>query len=40
MGTAVIGGMVAASFIAIFLIPATFYFIEKISHDMDDHEIR
>ncbi len=31
MGTAVIGGMVAASFIAIFLIPATFYFIEKIS---------
>ncbi len=31
MGTAVIGGMVAASFIAIFLIPAMFYFIEKIS---------
>ena len=31
MGTAVIGGMLAASFIAIFLIPVTFHFIEKIS---------
>ena len=32
MGTAVIGGMLAASFIAIFLIPVTFYVVEKISH--------
>ena len=31
MGFAVIGGMSAASFIAIFLIPACFYVIEKIS---------
>jgi hydrophobic/amphiphilic exporter-1 (mainly G- bacteria), HAE1 family len=31
MGTAVIGGMVAASGIAIFIIPALFYGIEKIS---------
>jgi HAE1 family hydrophobic/amphiphilic exporter-1 len=30
MGFAVIGGMVAASFIAIFLIPACFYVIERI----------
>ena len=32
MGTGVIGGMLAASFIAIFLIPMTFYVVEKISH--------
>jgi HAE1 family hydrophobic/amphiphilic exporter-1 len=31
MGFAVIGGMAAASLIAIFLIPACFYVIEKIS---------
>ncbi len=31
MGTAVIGGMVAASGIAIFLVPALFYGIEKLS---------
>jgi len=31
MGTTVIGGMVAASGIAIFLIPATFYIVERIS---------
>ena len=30
MGTAVIGGMVAASGIAIFIIPALFYVVEKI----------
>ena len=29
MGTAVIGGMLAATVIAIFLIPASFYFVEK-----------
>jgi len=32
MGTAVIGGMAAATAIAIFLIPVTFYVVEKISH--------
>jgi len=31
MGTAVIGGMLAASFIGIFLIPAIFYLVEKVS---------
>ncbi len=31
MGTAVIGGMVAASFLAIFIVPVTFHFIEKLS---------
>ncbi|MFP3866801.1 MAG: efflux RND transporter permease subunit [Desulfobacteraceae bacterium] len=32
MGTAVIGGMTAATLIAIFLIPVTFYVVEKLSH--------
>jgi len=32
MGTSVIGGMVTATFIAIFIIPATFYLVEKIAH--------
>ncbi len=32
MGTAVIGGMLAATLIAIFLIPVTFYVVEKLSH--------
>ncbi|MBA4419041.1 MAG: hydrophobe/amphiphile efflux-1 family RND transporter, partial [Syntrophus sp. (in: bacteria)] len=32
MGTAVIGGMLAATFIAIFLIPVTFSIVEKLSH--------
>ncbi len=32
MGFTVIGGMLAASFIAIFLIPVTFYVVEKRSH--------
>ena len=32
MGTAVIGGMLAASVIAIFLIPVTFYVVEKLAH--------
>jgi HAE1 family hydrophobic/amphiphilic exporter-1 len=32
MGTAVIGGMLAATVIAVFLIPVTFYVVEKISH--------
>ena len=32
MGSTVIGGMLAASFIAIFIIPVTFYVVEKRSH--------
>ncbi|MDQ2842253.1 MAG: efflux RND transporter permease subunit, partial [Acidobacteriota bacterium] len=32
MGTAVIGGMIAATVIAIFLIPVTFDVVEKLSH--------
>jgi HAE1 family hydrophobic/amphiphilic exporter-1 len=32
MGTGVIGGMLAASFIAIFLVPVTFYVVERITH--------
>ena len=32
LGTVVIGGMLAASIIAIFLIPVTFDVVEKISH--------
>ncbi len=32
MGTAVIGGMGAATVIAIFLIPVTFYVVERLSH--------
>ncbi len=32
MGTGVIGGMLAASFIAIFLIPMTFYIVERLTH--------
>jgi len=31
LGTTVIGGMLAATFISIFLIPVTFYFVEKLS---------
>jgi HAE1 family hydrophobic/amphiphilic exporter-1 len=32
LGTTVIGGMLAATFVAIFLIPAMFYFVERLSH--------
>ncbi len=34
LGTAVIGGMLAASVIAIFLIPVAFYIVESLSHRM------
>ena len=34
MGTAVIGGMLAATLIAIFIIPVTFYVVERLSHRM------
>jgi HAE1 family hydrophobic/amphiphilic exporter-1 len=32
LGTAVIGGMLAASLVAIFLIPVSFYVVERIAH--------
>jgi HAE1 family hydrophobic/amphiphilic exporter-1 len=35
MGYTVIFGMLAASFIAIFLIPVTYYVVEKITHKGD-----
>jgi HAE1 family hydrophobic/amphiphilic exporter-1 len=38
MGFAVIGGMMMASFIAIFLIPVTFYVVEKLSHRGGKHD--
>jgi multidrug efflux pump subunit AcrB len=31
LGTGVIGGMLAATLIAIFLIPVTFYFVERLT---------
>jgi HAE1 family hydrophobic/amphiphilic exporter-1 len=37
MGFAVIGGMMMASFIAIFLIPVTFYVVERLSHRGTKH---
>jgi len=36
LGVAVIGGMIAASFIAIFLIPVAFYFVERLMHRHDE----
>jgi len=36
MGTAVIGGMSAASLIAIFIIPVSFFVVEKLSHRGED----
>ena len=35
MGSTVIGGMLAASFIAIFIVPVTFYVVEKMGHKGD-----
>jgi HAE1 family hydrophobic/amphiphilic exporter-1 len=35
MGSTVIGGMLAASFIAIFIIPVTFYVVEKLGRKAD-----
>ena len=32
LGTAVIGGMIAASLIAIFIIPVSFYVVERLAH--------
>ena len=32
MGNAVIGGMLAATCIGVFLIPVTFYVVEKLGH--------
>src|SRR5690242_2609481 len=39
MGTAVIGGMLAASIIAIFLIPVSFYVVERLSHREQEHVV-
>jgi HAE1 family hydrophobic/amphiphilic exporter-1 len=39
MGTAVIGGMLAASVIGIFLIPVSFYVVERLSHGRQEHEL-
>jgi hydrophobic/amphiphilic exporter-1 (mainly G- bacteria), HAE1 family len=36
LGTTVIGGMLAATLIAIFLIPVMFYVVEKLSHRKGD----
>jgi len=36
LGVAVIGGMMAASFIAIFLIPVAFYVVERLMHRHDE----
>jgi hydrophobic/amphiphilic exporter-1 (mainly G- bacteria), HAE1 family len=36
LGTTVIGGMLAATFIAIFLIPVMFYLVERLSHRKAD----
>jgi HAE1 family hydrophobic/amphiphilic exporter-1 len=40
MGTAVIGGMLAASVIAIFLIPVSFYIVERVSHRREAEQVR
>ncbi len=37
MGTTVIGGMLAASFLGIFLVPAVFYLVEKWSGSSTEH---
>jgi HAE1 family hydrophobic/amphiphilic exporter-1 len=39
MGTAVIGGMLAASVIGIFLIPVSFYVVERLSHGRQENPI-
>ncbi len=38
LGTAVIGGMLAATLLAIFLIPVTFDVVERVSHRMRGHK--
>jgi HAE1 family hydrophobic/amphiphilic exporter-1 len=38
LGTTVIGGMLAATLIAIFMIPAMFYMVEKLSHRKEKGE--
>jgi HAE1 family hydrophobic/amphiphilic exporter-1 len=38
MGSGVIGGMLTASFIAIFVVPASFYLFEKLAHRKDAPE--
>ena len=36
MGTTVIGGMLAASLIAVFLIPASFYLVEMVAEENEE----
>jgi HAE1 family hydrophobic/amphiphilic exporter-1 len=36
LGTTVIGGMLASTLIAIFIIPVMFYLVEKVSHRKRD----
>jgi HAE1 family hydrophobic/amphiphilic exporter-1 len=38
MGTAVIGGMLAATLLAIFLIPVMFYVVERLTHSKAELE--
>lgn len=38
MGSGVIGGMLTASFIAIFVVPASFYLFEKLAHRGNDEK--
>jgi hydrophobic/amphiphilic exporter-1 (mainly G- bacteria), HAE1 family len=38
LGTTVIGGMLAATFVSIFLIPVLFYLVEKLSHRKEKRE--
>ncbi|MGH7874515.1 MAG: efflux RND transporter permease subunit, partial [Candidatus Binatia bacterium] len=39
LGATVIGGMIAASFIAIFLIPVSFYVIERLTQRRQENEV-
>ena len=39
MGTGVIGGMLAASVIAIFLIPVSFYVVQRLSRRRQEYEL-
>ena len=40
LGTVVIGGMLAATLIAVFLIPVTFYVIEKLAHRQNAEPVK
>ena len=40
LGTVVIGGMLAATLIAVFLIPVTFYVVEKLAHKKESTPVK